>query len=147
MAFNSLNDHLVELSQLKSRNPSELPSLCLNTTKLATSLVIIQEEEGAQMSIYYINYVLTRAKLWYPRWWESWANLFPSTYSASDYKSATWIDLVQPTMSSRLFKWMIELDKFGLLYSPRIMIKAQALEGFIVELIPPTQLMNLLTWP
>ena len=66
MAFNSLNDHLVELSQLKSRNPSELPSLCLNTTKLATSLVIIQEEEGAQMSIYYINYVLTRAKLWYP---------------------------------------------------------------------------------
>ena len=38
-----------------------------------------------------------------------------------------------PKVSGRLIKWAIELGEFDIQYKPRVAIKAQALDDFVVE--------------
>ncbi|KAL0449498.1 UNVERIFIED_CONTAM: hypothetical protein Slati_1506200 [Sesamum latifolium] len=143
-AFEELKDYLAGLPLLVKPSPGDTLYLYLSATSQAISSVLICEEEGKQMPIYYVSKVLNGAEGRYTpiekialalvitarRFWPYFLS-HPIRVKTNMPLKQT---LKKSDTSSRLVKWAVELSENDISYLPRTTIKAQALADFISEL-------------
>ncbi|KAL0404607.1 UNVERIFIED_CONTAM: hypothetical protein Sradi_2101500 [Sesamum radiatum] len=143
-AFEELKSYLTELSLLVKPCQGDTLYLYLSITSQAISSVLICEEEGKQMSIYYVSKVLNGAEGRYAPIKKMTLALVVTARRLRPYflshpiRVKTNMPLKQtlgkPDTSGRLVKWVVELSKYDISYLPRTIIKAQALVDFISEM-------------
>ena len=103
--------------------------------------VLIREEEGEQLPIYYISKVLHEAELNYPRLEKLVYALLIATQKLRHYFEAhlvvVRIDsplrkvLQKAEASGRIAEWVIHIESLGVTYEPQKALKAQVLADFI----------------
>ncbi|KAK0594152.1 hypothetical protein LWI29_003803 [Acer saccharum] len=118
----------------------------LSVSKVATSSVLVRQEEGIQKPIYYTSKALLPAKTRYSPAEKMALALITAARKLRPYFQAHKIGiytncplkliLQKPEVSSRLTKWAIELSEFNVEYLPRTAIKAQAVADLVVVSTP-----------
>ncbi|KAL0420376.1 UNVERIFIED_CONTAM: hypothetical protein Slati_3060500 [Sesamum latifolium] len=150
-AFEELKDYLAKLPLLVKPYPGDTLYLYLSTTPQAVSSILIQEEDGRQMPIYYVSMVLNGAERRYAPIEKMALALVVTARKLRPYFLThpvgvkTNMPLKQtrgkPDTSGRLIKWAIELSEYDISYLPRTTIKVQALADFVFEVTgaPPEE--------
>ncbi|KAL0455608.1 UNVERIFIED_CONTAM: Pro-Pol polyprotein [Sesamum latifolium] len=125
-------------------SPGDTLYLYLSATPQAVSSVLIHEEEGRQLPIYYVSKVLNGAEGRYTPIEKMALALVVTVRRLRPYflshpigvKTNTPLKqtLEKPDSSGRLVKWAVELSEYDISYVPRTNIKAQALADFILEM-------------
>ncbi|KAL0434319.1 UNVERIFIED_CONTAM: Ribonuclease HI [Sesamum latifolium] len=143
-AFEELKSYLAELPLLVKPSPGDTLYLYLSATLQAVSSVLICEEEGRQLPIYYVSKVLNGAEGRYTPIEKMALALVVTTKRLRPYflshpigvKTNTLLKqtLGKPNTSGRLVKWAVELSEYDISYMPRTTIKAQALAYFVLEM-------------
>ncbi|KAL0356313.1 UNVERIFIED_CONTAM: Retrovirus-related Pol polyprotein from transposon [Sesamum radiatum] len=118
------------------------------TLRKAVSSVLIWEEEGKQLPIYYMSKVLNGAE---GRYTPIEKMALALVVTARRLRPYFWSHLVgvktntplkqtlgKPDTSRRLVKWAVELSEYDISYLPRTIIKAQALANFVSEMTEMT---------
>ncbi|KAL0293991.1 UNVERIFIED_CONTAM: hypothetical protein Scaly_3131200 [Sesamum calycinum] len=103
----------------KAAEKGDILDLYLLTTPQAISSVLIREEGGKQMPIYYVGKVL---------------NVAEGRYTPIEKMALALQTLGKSDTSRRLVKWAIELSEYDISYMIRKTIKAQAPVDFILEM-------------
>ena len=129
----------------------ELLTLYLAVSDFSTSTALVRERDRAQQPVYYCSRALRGAKEMYLKMEKLVLALVTTARRLRPYFQAHTIEiptehpmkqiLHKPETSGRLVKWVIELSEFDIRYKPRIAIKGQVLENFIMEfaLTEPTE--------
>ncbi|KAL0458670.1 UNVERIFIED_CONTAM: Ribonuclease HI [Sesamum latifolium] len=150
-AFEELKDYLAKLPLLVKPCPEDTLYLYLSTTPQAVSSVLIREEDGRQMPIYYVSKVLNEAEGRYATIEKMALALVVIAKKLRPYFLTHPVGvktnmplkqtLGKPDTSGRLIKWAIELSEYNISYLPRTTIKAQALADFVSEVTgaPPEE--------
>ncbi|KAL0355715.1 UNVERIFIED_CONTAM: Pro-Pol polyprotein [Sesamum radiatum] len=152
-AFEELKDYLAKLPLFVKSCPGDTLYLYLylSTTPQAVSSVLIREEEGKQMPIYYVSKVLNGVEGRYAPIEKMALALVVTARKLRSYflthpvGEKTNMPLKQtlgkPDTSRRLMKWAVELSEYDISYLPRTTIKAQDLADFISEVAgaPPEE--------
>nr|XP_009413508.1 PREDICTED: uncharacterized protein LOC103994794 [Musa acuminata subsp. malaccensis] len=151
-AFERMKQHLANLPRLASVSPGEKLSLYLAASQHAVSSVLVKENSGDQLPVYYVSHMLSGPEERYPPI-EKLAlalalALVLSARKLRPYFQAHPIEVItdQPLrlvlskfdVAGRLLKWAVELSEHDIQYIPRTAIKAQAVADFIAELTPNT---------
>ncbi|KAK3016427.1 hypothetical protein RJ639_006194 [Escallonia herrerae] len=123
--------------------------LYLDVAESAVNAVLIREQEGRQLPIYYVSKVLQEVELRYPNAEKLVFALLIVTRKLQPYfQSHTIIVLTdkplrrilhKPELSGCLVPWLVELDEFDIQYRPQPSIKGHALVDFIVECTLPIE--------
>ncbi|KAK3030710.1 hypothetical protein RJ639_037207 [Escallonia herrerae] len=123
--------------------------LYLAVAESAVSAVLIREEDGRQLPIYYVSKVLQGAEQRSPSTEKlAFALLIATRKLWPNFQSHTIVVLTDkplrqimhnPDLSGHLVPWSVELGEFEIRYRPRPSIKGQALGDFIIECILPIE--------
>ncbi|XP_074347670.1 uncharacterized protein LOC141686541 [Apium graveolens] len=118
----------------------------LNPQKL--SAVLVREEDGIQLPVYYVSKRLADAETRYTSLEKLAYALILAFRKLRPYFQAQRIEvrtsyplrqvMHKPESSGRMLKWTVELGQFEVDYKPRTVIKGQALADFVLE-FPPHQ--------
>ncbi|KAL0433450.1 UNVERIFIED_CONTAM: hypothetical protein Slati_2679300 [Sesamum latifolium] len=143
-AFGELKKYLSGLPLLVKPSPGDTLYLYLSATPQAVSSVLVREEEGRQLPIYYISKVLNGAEGRYTPIEKMALALVVTARRLHPYflshsirvKTNTPLKqtLGKPDTLGQLVKWAVELREYDISYVPRTTIKAQALADFISEM-------------
>ncbi|KAL0428288.1 UNVERIFIED_CONTAM: Pro-Pol polyprotein [Sesamum latifolium] len=132
------------LPLLVKPSPGDTLYIYLSATPHAVSLVLICEEEGRQLLIYYVSKVVNGAEGRYTPIEKMALALVVTARRVRPYflshpigvKTNTPLKqtLGKPDTLGRLVEWAVELSEYDISYVPRTTIKAQALTDFISEM-------------
>ncbi|KAL0356048.1 UNVERIFIED_CONTAM: hypothetical protein Sradi_4051700 [Sesamum radiatum] len=144
LAFEELKAYLARLPLLVKPSPGETLYLYLSVAPQAVSSILIREEEGKQLHIYYVSKVLNGAEGRYTPIEKMSLALVVTARRLRPYflshpigvKTNTLLKhtLGKPDTLGRLVKWAVELSEYDISYMPRMTIKAQALADFVSEM-------------
>ncbi|XP_065007630.1 uncharacterized protein LOC135674021 [Musa acuminata AAA Group] len=147
-AFEQMKQHLANLPRLASVSPGEKLSLYLAASQHAVSSVLVKENSGDQLPVYYVSHMLSGPEERYPPIEKLALALVLSARKLRPYFQAHPMEVItdQPLqlvlskfdVAGRLLKWAVELGEHDIQYIPRTAIKAQAVADFIAELTPST---------
>ncbi|KAL0361193.1 UNVERIFIED_CONTAM: Retrovirus-related Pol polyprotein from transposon [Sesamum radiatum] len=144
LAFEELKAYLSRLPLLVKPSPGDTLYLYLSVTAQVVSSVLVREEEGKQLPIYYVSKVLNRAEGRYTPIENVKLALVVTAKRLRPYflfhpigvRTNTPLKqtLGKPNTSGRLVKWAVELSEYDTSYMPRTTIKAHALADFVSEM-------------
>ncbi|KAL0361079.1 UNVERIFIED_CONTAM: Retrovirus-related Pol polyprotein from transposon [Sesamum radiatum] len=142
LAFEELKAYLARLPLLVKPSPGDTLYLYLLVAPQAVSSVLIREEKGKQLPIYYFSKVLNGVEGRYIPIEKMALALVATARRLRPYflshptgvKTNTPQMLGKPDTSERLVKWAVKLSEYDISYMPRTTIKAQALADFISEI-------------
>ncbi|KAL0421023.1 UNVERIFIED_CONTAM: hypothetical protein Slati_3125200 [Sesamum latifolium] len=144
LAFEELKAYLARLPLLVKLSPGEALYLYLSAAPQAVSSVLIWEEDGKQLPIYYVSKVLNGVEERYTPIEKMALALVVIARRLRPYFLSHPIGvrtntplkqtLGKPDTSGRLVKWAVELSEYDISYLPKTTIKAQALADFISEM-------------
>ncbi|XP_065007682.1 uncharacterized protein LOC135638490 [Musa acuminata AAA Group] len=143
-AFKQMKQHLASLPRLASVSPGERLGLYLVASQHAVSSVLVKENSGEQLPVYYVSHVLNGPEERYPPIEKLALALVLSARKLRPYFQAHPVEVItdQPLrqilskfdVAGRLLKWAVELGEHDIQYVPRTAIKAQSVADFIAEL-------------
>ncbi|XP_065017671.1 uncharacterized protein LOC135644139 [Musa acuminata AAA Group] len=143
-AFKQMKQHLASLPRLASVSPGEKLGLYLAASQHAVSSVLIKENSGEQLPVYYVSHVLNGPEERYPPIEKLALALVLSARKLRPYFQAHPVEVItdQPLrqvlskfdVAGRLLKWAVELGEHDVRYVPKTAIKAQSVADFITEL-------------
>ncbi|XP_065017679.1 uncharacterized protein LOC135644146 [Musa acuminata AAA Group] len=120
------------------------PDSCTTSRALTVSSVLIKENSGEQLPVYYVSHVLNEPEERYPPIEKLALALVLSARKLRPYFQAHPVEVItdQPLrqilskfdVAGRLLKWAVELGEHDVRYIPRTAIKAQFVADFIAEL-------------
>ncbi|KAK0597939.1 hypothetical protein LWI29_030052 [Acer saccharum] len=138
-AFQALKDYLGQAPLLSKPETGETLYMYLSVSEVATSSVLVRQEEGIHKPIYYTSKALLPAETRYSPVEKMALALITAVRKLRPYFQAHKIGiytncplkliLQKPEVSDRLTKWAIELSEFDVEYLPKTVIKAQAVAG------------------
>ncbi|XP_064941035.1 uncharacterized protein LOC135594623 [Musa acuminata AAA Group] len=147
-AFEQMKQHLANLPRLASVSPGERLSLYLAASQHAVSSVLVKENSGDQLPVYYVSHMLSGPEGRYPPIEKLALALVLSARKLRPYFQAHPIEVITDRplrlvlskfdVAGRLLKWAVELGEHDIQYVPRTAIKAQSVADFIAELTPST---------
>ncbi|XP_065004118.1 uncharacterized protein LOC135636357 [Musa acuminata AAA Group] len=147
-AFEQMKQHLASLPRLASVSPGEKLSLYLAASQHAVSSVLVKENSGDQLPVYYVSHILSGLEGRYPPIEKLALALVLSARKLRPYFQAHPIEVITDRslrlvlskfdVAGRLLKWAVELSEHDIQYIPRTAIKAQSVADFIAELTPST---------
>ncbi|XP_064953720.1 uncharacterized protein LOC135635929 [Musa acuminata AAA Group] len=143
-----MKQHLANLPRLVSVSPGEKLSLYLAASQHAVSSVLVKENSGDQLPVYYVSHMLSGPEGRYPPIEKLALALVLSARRLRPYFQAHPIEVITDRplrlvlskfdVAGRLLKWAVELGEHDIQYTPRTAIKAQSVADFIAELTPST---------
>ncbi|XP_057432026.1 uncharacterized protein LOC130724759 [Lotus japonicus] len=153
-AFSRLKEILTSPPILSSPKPGEPLYLYLAVRDKAVSSVLVREEAGVQLPVYFVSRLLKGAELRYQMLEKVALALLTTVRRLRRYFQSHSIIvrtdqpvkqvLHKPDLVGRMVGWSIELSEHDIRYEPRRAIKAQVLADFLVELTsdedPPAEI-------
>jgi hypothetical protein len=150
-AFESLKQHLSDLSTLTSLDPALPLLLYIAASHSAVSAALVQEKErddkAQQCPVYFVSEVLTSSKFNMTELEKiSYAVIMASRklrHYFEAYKIRVTSDrgleelLRNPEASARIAKWAAKLSGYNITFEPRTTIKSQVLANLIVDWTGP----------
>lgn len=144
----------VELKQFLSAPPilvrrkeNSFLILYLEVSEKAISLVLVQDDEGEEMPIYFVSRVLKGVEIRYQKIERLTLAVVLNSMKLRQYFQGQPIIvqmnypvkqiLKKPYLVDIMVAWAMELSEYDITYSPRTSIKSQVLEDFIMELSAP----------
>ncbi|KAL0414908.1 UNVERIFIED_CONTAM: Retrovirus-related Pol polyprotein from transposon [Sesamum radiatum] len=144
LAFEELKAYLSGLPLLVKSSPGDTLYLYLSVTPQVVSSVLVREEGGKQLPIYYVSKVLNGAEGRYTpienvalalvviaRRLRPYFLSHPIGVRTNTPLKQT---LGKPDTSGLLVKWAVKLSEYDISYMPKTTIKAQALADFISKI-------------
>ncbi|GJT74568.1 reverse transcriptase domain-containing protein [Tanacetum coccineum] len=142
-AFKQMKKLIAELPTLTAPREHEELIIYLAATKEAISAVLMTDQEGKQVPVYFVSRALRGPKVNYTPMEKLVLALLSASKRLKRYFQAHTIVVItdQPIkqllssseMSGRMLKWKFELEGYDIQYRPRTAIKGQILADFIVE--------------
>ncbi|KAK3000332.1 hypothetical protein RJ639_022447 [Escallonia herrerae] len=148
-SFDELKEYLASPPLLSKPVMGEDLFLYLAVAESAVSAVLVREQDGQQLPVYYVSKVLQGAEQRYPNAEKLAFALLNAARKLRPYFQSHTITVLtdkplrrilhKPDLSGRLIPWSVELGEFDIHYRPRPSIKGQALADFIVECTLPIE--------
>ncbi|KAL5562066.1 hypothetical protein UlMin_031813 [Ulmus minor] len=148
-ALQELKRYLTSPPLLSKPKDGEPLSIYLAVSDTAVSSVLIREEDGKQLPVYYVSKSLLDAETRYSQLEKLALALVSAARKLRPYFQCHPIVVVttyplkgilqKPELSGRLIKWAVELSEYDISYQPRTAIKSQALADFIANFAPSAQ--------
>ncbi|KAL5843565.1 hypothetical protein ACOSQ4_009523 [Xanthoceras sorbifolium] len=145
-AFQNIKRYLVDPPLLSKPKEGEKLLLYLAVSETAISAVLVREEDGKQLLVYYINKTLLDAETRYTQLEKLAIALVTAAHKLRPYFQCHTISVLttfplknilhKPELSGRLVKWTVELSEYDVNYQPCTAIKSQVLEDFIADFTP-----------
>ncbi|XP_074324060.1 uncharacterized protein LOC141660982 [Apium graveolens] len=147
-AFQNIKKHLSSPPMLSNPKAGETLILYLAVSDFVISTVLVREDDGVQLPVYYVSKRLADAETRYTSLEKLAYALILASRKLRPYFQAHKIEvrtsyplrqvMHRPESSGRMLKWTVELGQFEVDYKPRTAIKGQALADFMLE-FPPHQ--------
>uniref|UniRef100_A0A804HNE7 Uncharacterized protein n=1 Tax=Musa acuminata subsp. malaccensis TaxID=214687 RepID=A0A804HNE7_MUSAM len=128
-AFEQMKQHLANLPRLASVSPEEKLSLYLTASQHAVSSVLVKENSGDQLPVYYVSHMLSGPEGRYPPIEKLALALVLSARKLRPYFQAHPIEVITDRplrlvlskfdVAGRLLKWAVELGEHDIQYTPR----------------------------
>ena len=145
-ALNQLKRYLTSLPLLSKPQDGETLYIYLAVSEIIVSAVLIREEEGKHLPVYYVSRALLDGKTRYIELEKRTLALVMAARKLHLYFQCHSITVLttfplktilhKPELSGRLVKWAVELSEFDITFKPRIAIKSQVLANFIDDFAP-----------
>ena len=142
-ALTELKRYLSSPPLLSKPHYNERLFLYLGVSEQAVSAVLIREDNGTQLPVYYVSKALLDAESRYPLMEKLVLALVTAARKLRPYFQGHPITvytsypmrsiLHKPKLSGRLTKWAVELGEHDITYLPRTAIKSQALADFVAD--------------
>ncbi|XP_074377320.1 uncharacterized protein LOC141718840 [Apium graveolens] len=123
MALEALKNYLSTAMLLSKPISGEILYVYLSVTDHAVSGVLVREENGSQLPVYYISRSLLDAETRYT-----------SLEKLTNYPLKN--VLSKPELTGQMAKWSIRLSTYDISYDSRTTIKSQALADFVADFSP-----------
>lgn len=146
VALADLKKYLTTAPVLSNPVPGEELFLYLAVSEHAMSAVVIREEKGEQMIVYYVSKTLARAETRYLPMEKLTLALVMVSKKLNYYFQAHKIVILtehplkfllqQEDLIGRVTIWTVVLGQYDLEFRPRTAIKGQVLADFVVEFTP-----------
>ncbi|KAK4394105.1 hypothetical protein Sango_1881300 [Sesamum angolense] len=137
-AFEELKEYLAGLLLLVKPVQGDTLYLYISTTSQTVSSILIREERGKQMLIYYVSKLLNGAEGQNGSGYGNHSQTIVPLPPLTPYRRKTNMPLKQTfgksNTSGRLVKRTVELSEYDISYLPCTTIKAQALIDFVSEI-------------
>ncbi|XP_074351895.1 uncharacterized protein LOC141691046 [Apium graveolens] len=147
-AFQNIKKYLSSPPILSNPKEGETLVLYLVVSDFAVSAVLVREEDGIQLPVYYVRKRLDDAETRYMSLEKLAYALILAFRKLRPYFQAHRVEvrtsyplrqvMHKPESSGRILKWTVELGQFEVDYKPRTAIKGQALADFFLK-CPPHQ--------
>ena len=145
-ALNQLKRYLTSPSLFSKSKDGETLYTYLMVSETTVNAVLIPEEEGKQLLVYFMSRALLDVETRYTELEKLVLALVMAARKLRPYfqchpiiVSTTFLlktILHKPELSRRLAKWAVELSEFDITFQPRTAIKSQVLANFIADFTP-----------
>jgi len=144
--FKQLKDFLTCPSIIQKSRPDQPILVYLAALEEATSVALVQEDEGEEQPIYFVSWTFHATKTRYQMIEKvALALVFTARRMRPYFQNHSIIVridypifkiLCKSDLVGRMIGWLVELSEFDIRYQPRGAIKSQCLADFSVELTP-----------